>query len=58
MLSFSNFPTTITNPNFKLTPRSAESLLRTGLQEQDLLPKTEAEVLQKYGGSSNDRPIL
>lgn len=41
MYSFENFPTNLTQPYFKLTPRSNEALLRSGFKPEDLIPKTQ-----------------
>lgn len=39
MYSFENFPDNVTHANFKLTPRSNEALLRSGLKHEDLVVK-------------------
>ena len=58
MYSFENFPENSTNPNIKLTPRSNEALIRSGLRMEDLIPKNADQVQKKYGGTPIEKGLL
>jgi hypothetical protein len=57
MLSFDNFPEN-SNAHVKLTPRSNESLKRTGFKIDDLVVKTSEEVNAKYGDNIHDKALV
>ena len=58
MYSLENLPENANNPNIKLTPRSNEALVRTGIKVEDLLAKTAEEVHNKYGGPPIEKSLL
>jgi hypothetical protein len=57
MISFDGFPET-NNPSFRLTPRSHESLKRTGFKPEDLIVRTAEEVNNKYADNVTDRALI
>jgi hypothetical protein len=57
MFSFENFPENAST-QVKLTPRSNESLKRTGIKIEDLVQRTAEDINTKYGDNITDKNLI
>ena len=57
MFSFENFPENAST-QVKLTPRSNESLKRTGIKIENLVQRTAEDINTKYGDNITDKNLI